>query len=150
MEPRISTMEEARIALAAKGRAEQDLARIALCPPWRHAAFAAVMAALVAAPAVTMPLRMGLLAAIFAAIALIVQSDRRRLGVFINGYRRGKTRLVTFPMLAVILGMYFASSYFAEFHHRPAISLILAAVSFVVGYFGSLLWQRVFKHELGL
>lgn len=142
--------EEARIALAAKGKAEQDLARVAHCPPWRHALFAAVMATLVATPEIAPPLRFGVLAMVCGAIALIVQSDRRRLGVFINGYRRGKTRLVTFPMLAVIFGLYSASTYYGVGRHQPAISFAIAAVSFVISYFGSVLWQKVFKHELGL
>jgi hypothetical protein len=133
----------------AKGAAEQDLARLALCPPWRHAAFAAVMATLVATPAVPIPLRYVAIALIFVAIALIVQSDRRRLGVFVNGYRRGKTRLVTFPMLALILLLYAASCYAALDRGMPAISLALAAASFVIGYIGSVIWQRVFVRELG-
>ncbi|HEX7851071.1 MAG TPA: hypothetical protein VF485_15180 [Sphingomonas sp.] len=133
----------------AKGAAEQDLARLALCPPWRHAAFAAVMATLVATPAVPMPLRFMVIALIFVAIALIVQSDRRRLGVFVNGYRRGKTRMVTFPMLALILMLYAASCYAALDRGRPMISLALAAVSFMIGYIGSVIWQRVFVRELG-
>lgn len=141
--------EQARLALMAKGAAEQDLARLALCPPWRHAAFAAVMATLVATPAVPMPLRFMVIALIFVAIALIVQSDRRRLGVFVNGYRRGKTRMVTFPMLALILMLYAASCYAALDRGRPMISLALAAVSFMIGYIGSVIWQRVFVRELG-
>jgi hypothetical protein len=141
--------EEARLALMAKGTAEQNLARLSLCPPWRHAAFAAVMAATVATPACQMPLRFVPLVLILLAVALIVRSDRRRLGVFINGYRRGKTRLVTFPMLAVILVFYAASSYFGDMRHQPAISMALAIAAFGIGYGGSVIWQRVFVRELG-
>ena len=141
--------DEARAALAAKGNAEQNLAALALCPPWRHAAFAATMAALVAACGVPLAFRFVILALVFVAIGLIVQSDRRRLGVFINGYRRGKTRLVTFPMLAIILALYLASFHFGVTLGRPDISMALALVAFVVGYIGSTLWQRVFVRELG-
>jgi hypothetical protein len=139
---------QARLALMAKGAAE-DLARLATCPPWRHAVFAGMMAALVATPAVPLTLRFVLLALIFVAIALVVQSDRRRLGVFVNGYRRGKTRLVALPMLALILLLYAASCYFALDRGQPMISLALAAASFVIGYIGSMIWQRVFVRELG-
>ena len=107
------------------------------------------MAALVATPAVPLALRFVLLALIFVAIALVVQSDRRRLGVFVNGYRRGKTRLVALPMLALILLLYAASCYFALNRGQPRISLALAAASFVIGYIGSMIWQRVFVRELG-
>ncbi len=144
-----SIAEDARLALLAKGAAEQNLAKLALCPPWRHAAFAALMAALVSTPAFALPVRFGVLAMVLAGILLVVRSDRRRLGVFINGYRRGKTRRVTFPMLAVILGFYAASVYCGDVLHRPAICLPLAAMAFGVGYGGSVIWQRVFVRELG-
>lgn len=68
---------------------------------------------------------------------------------FINGYRRGKTRLVVTPLLMIALALYLASSYFAEFHGWPRVSLALAAVAFVVAYNGSTIWQRVFVRELG-
>ncbi len=141
--------DQARAALAAKGTAEQELARLALCPPWRHAAFAGVVATLVVAPAVSLPLRFGVLAAVFASIFLIVRSDRRRLGVFINGYRRGRTRLVTFPMLGIILGLYIGSLYCSEELGRPKLSIIFSVAAFAIGYLGSALWQKVFVRELG-
>lgn len=142
-------VDEARRALQAKGAAERDLARLAICPPWRHAAFAAVIAALVGTPALPVALRFGVLACVFCAIVLIVQSDRRRLGVFVNGYRRGRTRWVTFPMLAIIMGLYGISLYAGEVLARPVISVLVAVVAFVTGYMGSVLWQKVFVDELG-
>lgn len=145
----MSTMvDEARAALAAKGAAEQDLARLAVCPPWRHAAFAGIMAAVVASSAVAMPLRFAILAVALVAIAAVVQSDRRRLGVFVNGYRRGKTRLVAVPMLMIILLLHAASFHFGVTLGKPGISLALSGVAFGVGYTGSMLWQRVFVREL--
>lgn len=141
-------IEEARVALAAKGVAEQNLAQLALCPPWRHAAFASVMAALVGSAAVPLPARFILLVAIYAAIGAIYLADRRRLGVFINGYRRGKTRVVAFSMLGIVLVLGGASLYFGDRGQRP-VCVALAAVAFGVAYQGSVIWQRVFRRELG-
>lgn len=141
--------EQARAALAAKAAAERNLAELALCPPWRHAAFAGIMAALVASPAAPLALRSVILVFVFAAIALVIQSDKKRLGVFINGYRRGRTRLVTFPMLAIVMAIYVASMVFGMDRHRPEISLALGVVTFGIAYVGSVLWQRVFVRELG-
>lgn len=142
-------VEAAREALAAKDRAQQDLARLASCPPWRHALFGGIMAGLVGTPAVPLPWRFVLLAAVFATLALVVQSDRRRMGVFVNGYRPGRTRLVTFPILALFLALY-AGSYAAVLAwHRPEIAIALAIAAFVMGCIGSVLWQRVFVRELG-
>lgn len=140
--------EEALLALAAKGEVEQNLASLPLCPPLRHAAFAATVAILVGIPALPLPMRFVALALIFTGVILIVQWDKRRLGVFINGYRRGKTRMVTFPMLVLILCLYFASYYFSISHKETGISFALAAVAFIIAYLGSTLWQRVFEGEL--
>ena len=140
--------EEALLALAAKDKVEQNLASLPLCPPLRHAAFAATVAALVAVPVLPVHSRFIALALIFISIFLIVRWDKRRLGVFINGYRRGKTRMVTFPMLVLILGLYLGSYYVSLSQKQPVIILALAAVAFLIGYLGSTLWQSVFVSEL--
>lgn len=144
------TYEEARAALAAKTLAEQDLARIGTCPPWRHAAFAALETALVLSPAVPLVWRFAILAALLVGLILIVRSDRRRLGVFINGYRRGRTRLVVIPLLLGVLVLYSLSTVAALDWHLPWISLACAAITFPVCYYGSAVWQSVFRRELGL
>ncbi len=144
------TYEEARAALAAKTLAEQDLARLGTCPPWRHAAFAALETALVISPLASINGRFAILAVLFVGIFLIIRSDRRRLGVFINGYRRGRTRLVVVPMLLAILALYSLSTLAAFDWHMPWVSLLCAAVTFPTCYFGSMLWQNVFRRELGL
>ncbi len=96
-----------------------------------------------------MPVRFAAIAVAFASIVLIVQWDKKRLGVFINGYRRGKTRLVVIPLLVITMALYLTSSYFAGFHGRARVALVLAAVAFAVAYIGSTIWQRVFVRELG-
>ena len=140
--------EEARAALDAKGTAEQDLARAAVCPPWRHAAFGLVMGSLVATPALPLPLRLLALALILVGIGLIVRSDRRRMGMFINGYRRGKTLIVSHLMLGFTLAL-FAISIRASDAGDLVTPLLLGGAAFLVCVIGSVLWQRVFVSELG-
>ena len=140
---------EARAALAAKGDAERQLAAAATCPPWRHALFGAVMATLVALPVVALPYRFVGLALVFVAIILIVRADRRRMGMFVNGYRRGKTLFVALPLAAIDVGLYLASVHQSENGGTAAVSLALAAVAFLVSVIGSIVWQRVFVAELG-
>jgi hypothetical protein len=142
-------VEQARIALDAKGSAERDLAAVVTCPPWRHLAFGLLMGGVVATPAFPLVPRFAILAAILVAIALIIRSDRKRLGVFINGYRRGKTRIVTFGMLAVELGLYWISVRRGLDHDDQLTPLLLALVAVVLATAASVLWQRVFARELG-
>jgi hypothetical protein len=140
---------EALSALAAKRAAEAQIARAATCPPWRHAVFGLLFGGLVASPAFDFPIRMAILVLILAAIPLIVHSDRKRLGMFINGYRRGKTRVVAIGIVIVELSLYFVSVVRGLDHNDHVTPLLLGLVAGPVGIAGSLLWQRVFVREMG-
>jgi hypothetical protein len=138
-----------RLALAAKQHAEAQMARAATCPPWRHAIFGLMMGALVASPAFEMPIRLAILVLMLCCIPIIVQSDRKRMGMFINGYRRGKTRVVAIGILAIELSLY-AVAVIRGLNHQDHITpLLLGAVATLVGLAGSILWQRVFVSEMG-
>jgi hypothetical protein len=136
-------------ALDAKRAAEVQMARAATCPPWRHALFGLLMGGLVASPAFEMTTRITILVVILCCIPVIIQSDRKRMGMFINGYRRGKTRIVALGVLAVVLGLYAISVVRGLDHHDHIAPLLLGAVAVVVATLGSILWQRVFVREMG-
>jgi hypothetical protein len=136
-------------ALDAKRAAEVQMARAATCPPWRHALFGLLMGGLVASPAFEMSTRITILVVILCCIPVIIQSDRKRMGMFINGYRRGKTRIVALGVLAVVLGLYAISVVRGLDHHDHIAPLLLGAVAVVVATLGSILWQRVFVREMG-
>ena len=144
----MTLMEEARAALDAKGAAERRLAAAADCPPWRHALFGLVMGALVATPTLALPLRLVALALILFGIAGIVAWDRRRMGMFVNGYRRGKTLIVSFALLAIVLALYLFSARAGLAGDRLT-PLLLGVVAFIISVVGSVIWQRVFVRELG-
>lgn len=107
------------------------------------------MGGLVAAPAVPLPARFAVLVALLAAIPIIIQSDRKRMGMFINGYRRGKTRVVAFAILVVELSLYGLSVYLGDNLHDHLTPLLLGLVGLVIGIAGSVWWQRVFVSEMG-
>lgn len=139
---------EAMSALAAKRDAEAQIARACNCPPWRHAVFGLLMGALVASPAFEFGVRTVILVLILCCIPIIIQSDRKRLGMFINGYRRGKTRLVAVGTLLVELSIYAVSVYYGLSLDNHVVPLPLGVLGVLVGIAGSLLWQRVFVREL--
>ena len=139
---------EALSALDAKRQAEAEMARAATCPPWRHGIFGLLMGALVASPAFDFPIRMLILILILCSIPLIVNSDRKRMGMFINGYRRGKTRVVAIGILVVELSLYAVSVFRAFDHHDHVTPLLLGVSGVLIGIAGSMLWQRVFVQEM--
>lgn len=148
-DPDSTFQEQARAALDAKRSAERGLAAAVACPPWRHLLFGSLMGALIATPAFPPVARFAILAGILCAVALILRSDRKRLGVFINGYRRGKTRIVAVGVVAVELGLYALSVRYGRLRGDTLIPLLLAVLGVAIGTAGSILWQRVFRRELG-
>jgi hypothetical protein len=140
---------DARSALEAKHIAEVHMARAATCPPWRHAVFGLMMGGLIASFAFEFAIRTAILVIVLACIPIIIRSDRKRMGMFINGYRRGKTRVVTFGILALWLPLYAISVVRGLDHDDHLTPLLLGLVGFAIGAAGSVVWQRVFVREMG-
>ena len=140
---------EALSALSAKRDAEAQMARAATWPPWRHAAFGLLMGGLVASPAFGLAARTGILVLILACIPVIIHFDRKRMGMFINGYRRGKTRVVAIGILIVELALYVVSVVRGLGMGDHTTPLLLGVAGMLIGTIGSMLWQRVFVREMG-
>jgi len=140
---------EAQWALDAKHLAEAQMAKAATCPPWRHALFGLMMGGLVASPAFETTIRFAILAGLLCLIPMIIHSDRKRMGMFINGYRRGKTRIVAIGVLIVELSLYAVSVVRGFDHHDHVTPLLLGIAGVLIGTIGSVIWQRVFVREMG-
>jgi hypothetical protein len=141
---------DAAEALAAMRASQARLAVAAVCPPGRHLAFGAVMGCLAATPALSTTNALVAEAVLVACIALIVRWDRRRTGMFINGYRAGKTRPITFTMLGVFLVLYLASFWLARDRGIYWAPIPIGVLTAGLAYYASTLWQRAFRRELGL
>jgi hypothetical protein len=140
---------DARSALDAKQSAEAQMAKAANCPPWRHAVFGLMMGGLVATPAFALLARMIMLAALLVLIPVIIHSDRKRMGMFINGYRRGKTRFVAVSILIVELSLYGVSVMRGLDRQDHVTPILLGIAGAIIGVLGSVVWQRVFVREMG-
>ncbi len=130
---------EARAALDSIDDVQRDLAlKATYCPPWRHAAFGAVMALLVLGQGFDIAIMAPLFAVAMLAVVLLVADDRRRYGLFINGYRKGRTLPVTLALLGAML-----AAMFGEIHAREAglalgTKLGIAAIAFGVAVAASI------------
>ena len=141
---------EAVAALGAIDGAQAALARAADCPPWRHAAFGALLGNIVMAQGVHAPLSFILLGVSALGGFLIYQSDRRRMGMFINGYRKGATRPLTFVLLAALLLIGWGEIMALPNGLSLATRVAIAAIAAVLAGLMSVAWQRIFRREMGL
>jgi hypothetical protein len=140
---------EAQAALNSMAEAEAELARSGpTYPLWRHAAFAAVMAALVLGQGFGQPWSLLLLVFPMAAVAWLVADDRKRYGVFVNGYRKGRTLPVTLTLVALMLGAMGGEIYARSYDLGLLVKFGIAGFAFVVALAMSLWWTRIYDREL--
>jgi DMSO/TMAO reductase YedYZ heme-binding membrane subunit len=139
---------EAAAALAAMRESRERLAAAADCPPARHLAFAGVLGGLVASQAAPPFATMAIEALLFAGVGLIVLWDRRRTGMFINGYRAGRTRMVTFGLLAFALVVMALTAWLKFERNMIWAPIVGGLVVAAAAYYGSIAWQRVYLREL--
>jgi hypothetical protein len=113
---------EARAALDSTAAASAQIAALGVWPPGRDAAFGG--------------------------IAVVASYDRRRYGVFVNGYRRGATRPVVAVLLLAVLALMVLQIYFREHGAAPWVPFAVGAAAFVVAVTGSVQWSRAFRREM--
>ena len=140
---------EARAALDSAAAARAQIAALGLCPPWRHAAFGAVMSLLILGLGFPLGIQVACLCLAMGLMVVIVVHDRRRYGMFINGYRRGATRPVVAALLVAMMALMVVQVYLREQGVETWVPIAVAGVAFVVAVAGSVGWARVFRRELG-
>lgn len=130
----------------------QARARLGQTARWsvpRHAAFGLIMGTLVASLSLPGAWPVAVIALCALATSAIVRTDRRRDGMFINGYRRGATLWVTAAILLVSfaglgVGLYLRHGYGLAW--GPVAAGIVVAILCAAG---SKLWERAYQRELG-
>lgn len=135
-------------ALAAMRESRERLAAAVDCPPARHLAFAGLMGALVACQAAPPMFVLIIEALLFICLFLIIAWDKRRTGMFINGYRAGKTIYLTLSLLAFALVTLGLTVWLKEARGLFWAPLAGGAVVAVVAYYASALWTRIYLREL--
>jgi len=139
---------EARAALDSAGAARAQLAALGMCPPWRHAAFGAVFAVLIGSIGISATAQMIGTASVLVMVGLLVMHDRRRYGVFINGYRRGATLPVTLLYAGVMVVLVVAAIFMRDHGFSIWSKLGLAAIAFALATALSVKWSRTFRREM--
>lgn len=140
--------DQARQGLDAISDAQRAVARASAAPLGRHAGFAAVMAALTLSLALPQPYLIVLLAVALAGVVGLVQWDRRHTGMFVNGYRRGRTLLLTLVLAATTVALNLLTVWLGQ-DGRTWLALLPVPVTFAVAFGGSLWWERIFLREMG-
>jgi hypothetical protein len=113
-----------------------------------HLIVAVIMGGLVASYILPTPFPALAAAMVCIGAVLLMQWARSHLGFFVNGWRRGKTRGVTFALLACVLtalaiGMYFKMDRGVWWAPLPC-----GLAAFVATFFWGRAWERLYRAEL--
>jgi hypothetical protein len=139
---------EAAEALAAMRQSRERLAAAANCPPERHMAFAVVLGGLVACQAAPPFATLAIEAVLFVCVGLIFLWDRRRTGMFINGYRAGRTRILTFSLLATALALGALGVWLKHGEGLWWGPIPCGLATATIAFFASLVWQGIYRREM--
>jgi len=139
---------EAAAALSAMQQSRERLAAAADCPPQRHLAFALLLGGVVAAQAAPPTWTLVIEGLLGLGVAAVIAWDRKRTGMFINGYRAGRTRPLTFAMLLVFIAFDALGVWLKHGLGLVWAPLVCAVVVAVLAYVMSAYWQRIYRREL--
>ena len=139
---------QAAAALSAMRESRERLAAAATCPPERHLVFAGLMGGLVASSAAPPVGQIAIEVALLVGVGLVIYWDRRRTGMFINGYRAGRTRSLTLALLAFSLAAFGLGDWLKLGFGLVWAPLVLGPITAAVAFIASLAWQRIYLREL--
>lgn len=141
--------EEARAALADAAAKSAGVERRLESPWWYDLSLAAIMAGFVLSQAAPLPFNLFIVAGGLLALAYLVSLYKRRYGIWVSGYRAGRTRLVTI-CLAVLCGGAVIAAAIAKLAYGAAwVAFAGAAFAFIAVLVGSRLWIAAYRAETG-
>ncbi len=140
---------EARAALdetTAYGRAAAG--RIPESAPWYEAMWLGAIGGLVISMVLPIPFNVLSIALVTFGLGRIMTAYQERYGVWVSGYRAGRTRTI-----AVLLAVFVCTVMLTVFYLRQAHGLIWpgfvgAAVTVVAGFVGGRVWMRAYRKSV--
>jgi hypothetical protein len=139
---------EAFRALEQTEAMRREVAQRTQCPRHLHVALGLIMSTLSAAQATPLPYSVIAPVLCIVAAAFFVRAQRRRMGFFVNGWRRGRTLPVTVAILAYFMLLYYAGLWMKFDAHIWWGPLAAALPIFPGVVYGSYARQRAFRAEM--
>lgn len=139
---------EAAAQLDAMQQSRERLAALCNCPPERHLAFALILGGLVASGSLPTPWSLVAEGVLFLAIGAVALWDRKRTGMFVNGYRRGRTLPLTLTLLATTMLLLCLGIWLREERGMQLAPAACGVATAIIAFLASVQWQRVWVREL--
>ncbi|MEN3972466.1 hypothetical protein WJS89_07270 [Sphingomicrobium sp. XHP0235] len=141
--------DDARAALDLVSRSDRKMVGQTGWPLWRHAAFGLVQALFVLAWGLPVAAMAATIVVAIAATSWIVHDDRRRYGMFVDGWSSSAARPATWASVALFVGalaILFAAGDGPN-HWSPIVPIVTAVV-FVGSTLLSIWWQKLYHADM--
>lgn len=142
-----SREDAARMAAEVEA-ANAEMAKRAVAPVWYHPALGLLTGGLVAVQGMPLPVLGLYYVAFFGGLILLVRAYKQRTGIWVNGYRKGRTRLVSVGLAAIVGAILLASVWLQRSEGMASAPWIGGAVAAVVVTIGGFLWESAFRRDL--
>ncbi|GEC60451.1 hypothetical protein GOX01_07820 [Gluconobacter oxydans] len=140
----VTSRDDARVQLEALGAFREKLGDELVCPWWNAPVMGGLLALLTFSMSLDPPFIFLLEGLCIALIGIFYALARRRMGYFVNGYRRGRTRKVAIGMMLAVYAMMALSGASV----RGWLPWLATLGSFAIGYGAALLWQRAWRADM--
>lgn len=140
--------EDALRMLAEVEAANADLAKRAKAPLWYHPALGLLIGALIAVQGQPTPILLAFYAAYIAGLALLVRAYKRHTGLWISGYRAGRTRWVALGLAALTTIGGVIAVWLLRERGLTSAPLVFGAIVAVIVTIGGFVWEAAFRADL--
>lgn len=140
--------EDALRMLAEIRAANTTMAERAKAPAWYHPALGLLMGGLVAVQGQPAPLMIAYYGVMVVGLALLVRAYRRHTGMWVNGYRAGRTRWVAIGLAAITIVANLISIWLVRERGLTLAPLVFGGLVAVIVTIGGFVWQAAFRADL--
>lgn len=134
--------------LAEVEAANADLAERAKAPTWYHPALGLLIGGMVAVQGLPIPFMVAFYVVYVAGLGLLVRAYKRHTGMWINGYRAGRTRWVAVGLAALATLGGLISLWLVRERGLTLAPLAFGGLIAVIVTIGGFVWEAAFRADL--
>lgn len=140
--------EDALRMLAEVEAANTDLAERAKAPTWYHPALGLLIGGMVAVQGLPTAGKIAAYLVFAAGLSLLMRAYKRHTGMWVNGYRAGRTRWVAVGLAAITTLCVLMAVWLDRERGLTYAPLAFGAIAAVIVTIGGFVWEAAFRADL--
>jgi hypothetical protein len=140
--------EDALRMLAEVEAANADMAERAKAPVWYHPALGLLVGGLAVVQAAPVVWQYAYFPIVGLGVWFLVKSYIRKTGMWVYGYRAGRTRIVAVALATLTGGTMLSSAWLFHFKHVSYAPFVAGAIIAVVATVAGFVWEAAFRADL--